>query len=554
MQELTEAIKTACQKLFGVDAAPELTRPDEQFGDYATNIALKLAPQLNLKPHDIASQLINSLTGQAGVAAAKAAGPGFINFELTDETLAKAALSATNLPNPNQGKQILVEFGDPNPFKEMHIGHVYSYIVGDAMSSILEASGAKVERLSYHGDVGLHVAKAIWGMMQDPLYKEKRTNPHELTPELLTSVIKNNTGYYYAIGSKAYELDVNAKKEIDHINQQVYKKEDEEVNKLYEWGKKKSLGYFQEHLHDLGIKPTRQFFESSSAEKGAELVEAHPEVFGQSEGATVYKGERVGLHTRVFITSAGLPTYEAKDLGLAELKKESYPDANRSVIITAHEQTEYFKVMLAALKEFDPQTAEMTTHLYHGFVSLSTGKMSSRTGEVYSALSSIVDVDENIQEAFGEVSNSTRNAAIKYGFLKHRLGSDIVYDVAESFSLEGNSGPYLQYAHARACSILAKASSQASWPEKTDFDDSERSLARKISEYPEIVSKSMQELMPHHICTYLYELAQTFNSFYEKSRIIGDERESLRLALASSYQQVLNSGLNILNIEAPERM
>src|SRR5262249_55180064 len=141
---------------------------------------------------------------------------------------------------------------------------------------------------------------------------------------------------------------------------------------------------------------------------------------------------------------------------------------------------------------------------------------------------------------------------IKYTFLKHRLGGDIVFDVQESISLEGASGPYLQYAHARANSILQKSTAQPG--ELKDLDASERSLARKISEYPEAVQKAVDELMPHHVAIYLYELAQAFNSFYEKSRIIGDERESARLRLVQAYQQVLKSGLDILNITAPDKI
>jgi arginyl-tRNA synthetase len=144
-------------------------------------------------------------------------------------------------------------------------------------------------------------------------------------------------------------------------------------------------------------------------------------------------------------------------------------------------------------------------------------------------------------------------AAVKYALLKHRLGSDIVIDINESISLEGNSGPYLQYAHARACSILAKAEN-SSGVGQISFDQSERSLARKISEYPEVVDKALSELMPHYLCTYLYELAQVFNSFYEKSRIIGDERQAPRLELVKYYSQVLKNGLGLLNIAAPEKM
>jgi len=178
--------------------------------------------------------------------------------------------------------------------------------------------------------------------------------------------------------------------------------------------------------------------------------------------------------------------------------------------------------------------------------------MSSRTGNVYSGTSAIEDIEKAIKESYPEASDDVRNAAIKYHFLKHRLGSDLVYDVEESFSIEGNSGPYLQYAHARARSILAKADGVGRLGE--DFDEGERSLARKISEYPEVVDKAVNELMPHHVAGYLYELAQTFNRFYEHNRVIGDEREEARLALVNKYADTLKSGLNLLGIVAPDKM
>jgi arginyl-tRNA synthetase len=250
-----------------------------------------------------------------------------------------------------------------------------------------------------------------------------------------------------------------------------------------------------------------------------------------------------------------LPTYEAKDLGLAELKAQDFPKAARSIIITAHEQAEYFKVMLAALAEIDKPTAEKTTHLSNGFLSLSSGKMSSREGNVYAAMDLLLEVKAAVHKQYPDspVRKDVTFAAVKYAFLKHRLGSDIVYDIDESISLEGNSGPYLQYAHARACSILAKAGEKPA-PAGGELEAGERSLARKIGEYPEAVQKSLDELMPHHICTYLYELAQTFNRFYEASRIIGDEREAARLQLVEAYRQALAGGLSLLNIAAPERM
>jgi arginyl-tRNA synthetase len=191
-------------------------------------------------------------------------------------------------------------------------------------------------------------------------------------------------------------------------------------------------------------------------------------------------------------------------------------------------------------------------------VKLSTGKMSSRTGRVLRA----IDVYEAVLEEAKELSEQNPDApieqnalgALKYMFLKNRIGGDIVCDLKESVSMQGNSGPYIQYAHARATSILAKRSDLNPSDGMVDLDASERLLAKKIVEYEEVIARSVEELMPHYICTYLYELAQTFNRFYEYNRVIDDEREQTRLQLVAAYAQILKNGLSVLNIPAPNRM
>jgi arginyl-tRNA synthetase len=537
MHQFEEVIKNIAKDLYDVEISPSISRPEEEHGDFATNVALQLATQTKKMPRQIAEEISAKISETRIYKSVEVAGPGFINVRLADDMIAEMSAQATKFPQRLAGQEVLVEYGDPNPFKEMHIGHLYSYIVGDSISKLFEAQGATVHRLSYHGDVGLHVAKAIWGMKKN------------MDPESATDI---DMGMFYAAGAKAYEADEQAKAEIQVINEQVYSRSDDEINRLYDLGKQKSFEYFKEVLGAFSIKSEKPYLESQSAPIGIDFVNKNiGPVFTQSEGAVVYEGEKVGLHTRVFITSKGLPTYEAKDLGLAELKNQDYPSAAKSIIITASEQSEYFKVMLAALSEFDKPLADKTTHKAHGFVSLSTGKMSSRTGEVYGAVDLLEDVQSVAARIYPNASHQIVLAAVKYGFLKHRLGTDISYDVDESVQMEGNSGPYLQYAHARANGILQKAASEGV---VADLEPSERTLARKVSEYPEVVGKATAELMPHYISTYLYELAQTFNRFYENNRVVGSEREKTRLKLVGDYAAVLKHGLNLLNIEAPERV
>jgi arginyl-tRNA synthetase len=228
---------------------------------------------------------------------------------------------------------------------------------------------------------------------------------------------------------------------------------------------------------------------------------------------------------------------------------------DKSVVITGNEQLQYMEVVLKAIEQFKPELAKATTHLTHGLVKLKGGvKMSSRKGNILRATDILDAAAEANKRVTGNKDEQVTLGAVKYAFLKNRIGADIIYDPEESVSLVGNSGPYLQYAHARAHNILNKAGEHKDDPKNVELDQNERSLARKISEYPEAVEKATKELLPHHIATYLYELAQVFNRFYEKSRVIGDEREALRLKLVSSYADVLKKGLKLLGITAPDKM
>jgi len=295
--------------------------------------------------------------------------------------------------------------------------------------------------------------------------------------------------------------------------------------------------------------------EGSVAEEGAALVREHiaDGVFTESDGAVVFAGEDHGLHTRVFINAQGLPTYEAKDLGNAMQKWRDY-HYDQSVIITAEEQTQYFRVMLKALEQFAPEQANSTTHIAHGMVRLSSGKMSSRTGKVLRALDVLEAVEDAARENSAENAHDVALAAIKYAFLKNRIGGDVAFDINESVSLEGNSGPYLQYAHARARSILSKSPITDHQLPITNLEPAERDLVRRLGMWAEAVDKAVEDLMPHHICTYLYELSQQFNRFYEQNRVLGDPREQQRLVLVQRYADVLKIGLGLLGIQAPEHM
>ena len=364
----------------------------------------------------------------------------------------------------------------------------------------------------------------------------------------------------YVNGTNAYEDDEAAKHEITILNKRVYQlhgteERDSSFAQIYWTCRQWSYDYFAAFYERIGTPFEKYYPESACSNIGVKTVREQLArgVYEESEGAIVFRGEPYGLHTRVFINSQGIPTYEAKDVGLIMRKWEDY-HFDRSVVITDNGQEQYMAVVLKSIEQFAPKLAETTTHLTHGVVKMKGGvKMSSRKGNILRAVD-VLDAARNANlQASGRDDEQAVLGAVKYAFLKQRIGADIVYLPEESVSLEGNSGPYLQYAHARARSILHKAGTS---PVESfaELQPAERSLARKVSEYPEIIQKAASELMPHYVCTFLYELAQTFNRFYEHNRVVGNEREAVRLRLVALYADVLKDGLGMLGIAAPERM
>ncbi len=519
-------------------------------GDYATGVALQLAKEAGKKPREFAEEIVGKLGTIDGVEKIEVAGAGFINFYLAASALGKAIEEVKNedewgRSSINKGERVMVEYTDPNPFKEFHIGHLMSNAIGESISRLLQFSGATVLRANYQGDVGPHVAKALWGV------KKLGLDPND--PAAL--------GKAYAAGAEAYESDAGARGEIDAINNNVYDRSDEEINKMYDAGRKASLEHFEELYKVLDTKFDHYFFESETAPRGVALVKAHPEVFEKSEGATVFKAEQYGLHTRVFLNKRGLPTYEAKELGLAELKAER-AKFDLSITVTAQEQSEYFKVVKKAIELINPALGEKILHRSHGMMRFAEGKMSSRKGNVITGESLLDDLSEVAFERAKEsradnaeiLAKQIAVGAVKYQILKQGSGRDMIFDKERALSLEGDSGPYLQYAHARAHAVVEKAKEQ-NVDAKVDSDAKPMELSRLLHRFPEAMEYAAGEMEPHLLTNYLLEFASSFNRWYANEQILdGSANSSHKVALANAVRVTLKNGLWLLGIPAPEKM
>ncbi|MBU0978338.1 arginine--tRNA ligase [Patescibacteria group bacterium] len=623
-------------------------------GDWTSNVAMKLFGQLlveqkkqmgdNLNsPRALAEaittqikKLKKSLT-EASIVQVAVAGPGFINFSLADEFYTAKMTNilrqgAPMIAQTQKGQKVVVEFTDPNPFKEFHIGHLYNNSVGEAISRLYELAGAQVQRACYQGDVGMHVAKSIWGMIHklhaDSPKASNWRSAFEKLSQLSLSKRIHFLGQAYALGATAYKDDQVAQKDMQTINYATYlagqedlveketwqpqvdysqflkdsKLDYEQIKTLYQQGRAWSLEYFEVMYRRLGTKFDQYYFESLVGEFGLKLVKAYLKkgVFEKSQGAVIFPGEKYGLHNRVFINSVGLPTYEAKELGLAPEKYRRFA-YDRSIVITGNEIDEYFQVLLKALSLIEPELAVKTTHLSHAMVRLPEGKMSSRTGQILTgewlldeakkrSLEKIKQVKVGQKEDGQEKTASALSeekiaeivglAAVKYSLLKSSIGQDIAFSFKDSLSFQGNSGPYLLYTYVRTQSIWSKLCHQ---PDINPYiaksidtlldnksylkyqpNIDEKLTLRYIALYIDALTIAVEQNAPHIVAGAIFDLASAFNTFYAHHQVTPTSSTSdvgslepdtaWRLLLTTVVGQVMKQGLHVLGIPVVNKM
>ena len=627
MEEVREKLGLAVRQVFGEALSedflkgfsPEVTLAPEGSGaDFSSNVAMQLAGRVHLAPREVAEKIVAVLvdTGEFATEAGDKstgakfqvaiAGPGFLNFIASDEYyLGKLADFRANFEqNISQdeysGKTVVCEFSDPNPFKVLHVGHLYTSIVGDAMSRLVEFAGGKVIRANFGGDVGLHVAKTL-SMATIPTGGD----PDKLTIDLLAKS--------YVLGTQAYEENEQTRAKIIELNKKVYQvaekgpefdwgqsegmdaQSDNANNndidmatlaKLYWRGRELSYQYFEDFYARIGVKFDKYYPESMVAGRGLNEVKAHVgDVYEESDGAVIFPGEKYDLHTRVFINKEGLPTYEAKDVGLIFTKWDDY-HFDKSIVITGNDIIDYMKVVLKSVSLFAPELVERTEHITHGNVRLpGNEKMSSRKGnfiravDVLDEVGALLAVSSSLTDALlprrtestawsaapvasNKLATKTSTialGAIKYAFLKYKVGGNIEFDARESVSTTGNSGVYLQYSAVRAKKILLAARSAApvasnKLATKIFLNEHEKKLTRKVFEYGQVLHEAVFELAPHKLANYLFEVSQEFSRFYENVKVAGSEEEAMRREMVAAYLAVMEHGLGLLGIEVPEEM
>jgi len=581
-EDLQKKIEGVCVSL-GIERKVTLEHPQElMHGDFATPVALSAAKDLKQNPRELAEVVAAKIRelNDENIKDVSVAGPGFINISLTQKALFEELsriLESGEKYGQNklhQGKKILVEHSSPNLFKPFHIGHLMNNAIGEATTRIVKNTGAEVRTMSFPSDVSLGIAKAVFIVHKDfdnweKLYKEGSVE--EKVKYL---------GNCYVEGVKHFEdhqKDLEKAKQINRILNYVENETISNIFTIQNQVRQVNELYFRNILKNLLDTQIDEFiFESVAGDIGKETVNENlGKVFKESEGAIIYEpdADRKDINTSVFINSDGIPTYDAKDLGLLKIKfnRGDKLAFDLSIFITDSEQIPHFKVVFdAATKIVDPDNnwkdfVEKSKHVPHGRMTFKGAKMSSRLGGVPTAEEVLQTIKEVAKEKFTERSvgmdtdtfaDMVAIAALKFSILKVAPGKPVNFDPEEALSFEGDSGPYIQYTYVRTRALLEKGAALNIFPqaiEKYIASDVERILYR----FEEVALQAAEGYAPHHIAHYLLEVAQTFNSWYAQEKVIDENNTELsahRLAIASAVGVVLKNGLNLLGIETPERM
>ncbi len=550
-------------------ATIEITK--KEFGDISSKIAFIIASKRKDNSVKIAAETAEILNKKKikFIERVEAIGP-YINFYFSGEFYASVVKEIVKQKEKfgkgkKTSKKMIVEFFHANTHKGVHIGHIRNASIGESLSRILEYSGNRVIRANYQGDIGPHVAKCLWGFIN--LYNEKAPR-------------KNRgiwLGKVYSDASQRIEGKRDLEQQVQEINQKIYSN-DKKLVKIWKKTRQWCLNDFEKFYKEFGIKFDKLYFESQTESIGKEIsIELLKKGIAKlDQDAVIIDLRDDDLGVFVLITKERYPLYSAKDLGLAKLKFKKYKNINKSIHVVGKEQEFYFKQLFKTFEKIGKcgdklfeNATKISHHLIYELVMLPEGKMSSREGTMvlYEELKErLIDVvkqevkkrhEKWSEKQIKEIALKIVIAAIKFSMLRRESNRTITFDWKEALNLEGDSGPYLQYAYVRINSILRKADYKPEIINGCRFNEDERTLIKKLCEFPEIVRECENDLTPHSLVEYLLHVATLLNKFYTTSPVLSAEREverKTRLAIVQATQNVLKNAFYLIGIDCLERM
>ncbi len=526
---------------------------DETHGDYSTNTAMVLAKAQKTNPRELAGKIKDELEKDEElkkiIDKVEIAGPGFVNFWLRDSYLIrrlgqmKAFGEKCGESNFMKGKKVLVEYSSPNIAKRFSVGHLRSTIIGQAIFNLYKFSGAKVTNDNHLGDWGTQFGMIIAAM------EEKNLDVSTMSVADLEDL--------YVKFNKRIDEDPTLKDKAREAFARL-EKGDKAAREIWQKAKDVSMEEFRKIYMKLGIPEfDYEYGESAYEELMPEMIEEIKQkgITRESEGAWIVEfADESGKETMppaMLLKSNGTTTYFTRDLATIK-KRLTDPELKSDLYIyeVGAEQTLHFRQVFAAAKMLWPEETKKVTfvHVAHGLMTLPEGKMSTRKGRTVK----LEDLLEKAKEA--ATDEKIAIGAIKYNELKRAPGMNYVFKWDEALSMEGNSGPYLQYVYVRCKGILEKFGDKTGTTEI--LNDDERKLLTALVAFGEgeVVEAAAKNFGPQLVCAYLFDLAQKFNGFYDRDRVGGSEKEGFRLLLTAVTAQVIKNGLKLLGIEMVEKM
>ena len=545
-----------------------VTRKDFE-GDY-TLVVFPLLKTSRKAPAATAQEIGEWLTANCPEISAFNAVQGFLNLSLSNvywrETLQEVTADASFGTLPPTGRRIMVEFSSPNTNKPLHLGHIRNNLLGSSVSDLLKAAGNEVIKSTLVNDRGVHICKSMyaWQKLFDGA-----------TPESTGIKGDHLVGDCYVAYAK---LEKEHPEVLDDVHKMLVQWEegDPQVRALWEKMNGWVFDGFEQTYKALGISFDRTYYEHDTYLLGKELVQKGLDsgVFVRDPDGSVWCDLTAdGLDRKLLLRSDGTSVYMTQDLGTAERRFAEY-ELDSHIYVVGNEQDYHFKVLKLVLAKLGFKWADQIYHLSYGMVELPEGKMKSREGTV-------VDADDLIEKMYQEAKATSEASgklegipedekerlyrmiglgALKYFILKVDPKKTMLFDPKESIDFNGNTGPFIQYTHARICSILRKASEAGLQPAVSDssaLSAKEVRLVKLIASYPQKVSEAAAALSPALLANFSYDLAKEFNQYYHETPVLKEQDASLlsmRLSLLGTIARTLRSAMGVLGIELPERM
>ena len=588
---LEEALSATLREVLNVEEVQpdvELQATHSEFaGDY-TLVVFPWVKQARCKPEVLAEEIGQRIAKRTDLVGGYNVVKGFLNLSVADAAWREALVaiptdgSYGRKASNSSGRTMVVEFSSPNTNKPQHLGHIRNNLLGNSISEILKAVGDTVYKANLINDRGIHICKSMVAWLRFG---------NGATPESTGKKGDHLVGDYYVKFDKEYKKEIEglrakgrsqeeaeAEAPILREAQEMLRKweaGDEEVRAL--WKRMNGWVYdgFSATYKTMGISFDKIYYESQTYLLGKEIVQRGLQegvFYRRPDGSVWINLEKDGLDEKLLLRQDGTSVYMTQDLGTAIKRQEEF-GADIMMYVVGNEQEYHFQVLKLILSKLGYAWADGIYHLSYGMVSLPEGKMKSREGTVVDAddlmesLFSIARETANTLGKLSELSDEEKEttyrqvglAALKYMILKIDPKRNIMFDPKESIDFNGNTGPFLQYTHARACSVLSRLGEgdNGSPIANAQLSDYERTLIRRLTQFPTTVESAAKAYSPALIANYLYELAREFNQFYHEQPIAREQDgalRQLRSMITQAVRSVLASGMALLGIDAPERM